>query len=398
MVREVQIERSRRMEGTGEYYFSRRLREIGELEEATGRDIIKLAMGSPDLPPAREVIDTLAEVAHRPDVHRYMSFRGEPILRKAFAAWYGRWYGVELDYETEVLPLIGSKEGIMHICMTFLGKGDKVLVPDPGYPTYSSAVRLSGGTIVPYALNKRNGFMPDFEAMEREGVDGVKIMFVNYPNMPTGQTPTPELFERLVAFGSRHNILIVHDNPYSFTRNPGLPRSIFGTAGARSVALELNSLSKSHSMAGWRVGVVVGNRKWLDAILAFKSNMDTGMFYPIQAAAATALSLPQEWFDSLNAVYYRREKQGYALLDALGCPYRPNQAGLFIWAELPESYPGDSFDFSDEVLDRCDVFLTPGAIFGSEGRRYIRVTLCLPEEVLEKAAARIRERWTLKGH
>lgn len=381
------------MEGTGEYYFSRRLREISELEESTGRDIIKLAMGSPDLPPARVVIDRLAAEARRPDVHKYMSFRGEPILRKAFADWYGRWYGVELDYETEVLPLMGSKEGIMHICQTFLNKGDRVLVPDPGYPTYSSTVRLSGGTIVRYALNKSNGFMPDFGAMERDGVEGVKIMFVNYPNMPTGQTPTTELFERIVAFGAKHNILIVHDNPYSFTRNPGPARSIFETKGARKVALELNSLSKSHSMAGWRVGVVVGNREWLDAILTFKSNMDTGMFYPIQAAAATALSLGQEWFDELNTIYYRREKQGYALLDALGCTYRPHQAGLFIWAELPDGYEGDSFAFSNEVLERCDVFLTPGAIFGSEGRRYIRITLCCPVDLLGKATYRIKERW-----
>lgn len=393
MFQEVKIERSERMEGTGEYYFSRRLREIGEWERATGRQVIRLAMGSPDLPPAQEVIDRLKREAQRPDVHMYMSFRGEPVLRKTFAEWYARWYGVKLDYEGEVLPLIGSKEGIMHICQTFLDRGDKVLVPDPGYPTYRSAVRLSGGEPVFYTLNKENGFLPDFESIERHGVAGVKLFFINYPNMPTGQTPAPGLFERIVAFAAKHNILVVHDNPYSFTRNTQPPASILSVPGARSVALELNSLSKSHSMAGWRVGVVTGRREWIDAILAFKSNMDSGMFYPIQAAAATALSLGQEWFDSLNEIYYRRERQAYALLDALGCNYRPRQAGLFVWAELPPGYDDDSYAFSDEVLERCAVFLTPGAIFGSEGRRYVRITLCTPEERLAEAAARIRERW-----
>ena len=314
-----------------------------------------------------------------------MSYKGEPILRKAFADWYRKWYRTELDYNSEVLPLIGSKEGIMHICMTFLNAGDKVLVPNPGYPTYSAAVRLSGGVMVPYALNKQTGFYPDFEAIERAGLDGVKMMLVNYPNMPTGQTPSMELFQRIVDFGAAHNILIVHDNPYSFIRNAAAPISIMEAEGARDVALEMNSLSKGHSMAGWRVGVVVGKKEWIDSILTFKSNMDSGMFYPVQAAADTALSLGEEWFEELNAIYYGREKQAYALLDALGCKYRPHQAGLFVWAELPEEYEGDSFAFSDEVMEKCDVFLTPGGIFGSEGRRYIRITLCCPEELLKKA-------------
>ena len=389
MSKGVNIERSHRLDGIGEYYFSRRLREIAEIEASTGRQIIKLAMGSPDLPPAQSVIDRLATEAQRPDVHKYMSYKGEPILRKAFADWYKRWYGVEFDFNSEVLPLIGSKEGIMHICMTFLNNGDKVLVPNPGYPTYSAAVRLSGGEMMPYVLNKETGFLPDFEAIEKGGLDGVKMMIVNYPNMPTGQTPTMELFEKIIAFGAKHNILILHDNPYSFVRNPH-PISIMAVDGARDVAMEMNSLSKGHSMAGWRVGVIMGKKEWIDAVLTFKSNMDSGMFYPIQAAADTALALGEEWFEELNDIYYSREKQGYELLDALGCRYRKGQAGLFIWAEIPDDYEGDSFAFSDEVMDKCDVFITPGAIFGSEGKRYVRITLCCPAELLEKAAAKVK--------
>lgn len=387
----VTIERSHRLDGIGEYYFSRKLREISEIEAATGRQIIRLAMGSPDLPPHQSVIDRLSKEAQRPDVHKYMSYQGEPILRKAFADWYKRYYNVDVDFKSEVLPLLGSKEGLMHICQTFLNVGDKVLVPNPGYPTYSAAVRLSGGVMVPYSLNKQTGFLPDFEAIEAAGLEGVKMMLVNYPNMPTGQTPTPDLFEKLVAFGSKHNILIIHDNPYSFVRNPK-PMSILQVEGAMEVAMELNSLSKGHSMAGWRVGAIFAKKEWIDAILCFKSNMDSGMFYPVQAAAETALSLGDEWFKELNEIYYAREKQGYELLDALGCTYRKGQAGLFIWAELPESYEGDSFQFSDEVMEKCDVFVTPGAIFGSEGKRYVRITLCCPAELLEKAAQRVRER------
>jgi aspartate/methionine/tyrosine aminotransferase len=387
----VTIERSQRLDGIGEYYFSRKLREISEIEAATGRQIIRLAMGSPDLPPHQSVIDRLAKEAQRPDVHKYMSYQGEPILRKAFADWYKRYYNVDVDFKSEVLPLLGSKEGLMHICQTFLNVGDKVLVPNPGYPTYSAAVKLSGGVMVPYSLNKQTGFLPDFEAIEAAGLEGVKMMLVNYPNMPTGQTPTPELFEKLVEFGAKHNILIIHDNPYSFVRNPQ-PMSILQVEGAMEVAMELNSLSKGHSMAGWRVGAIFAKKEWIDAILCFKSNMDSGMFYPVQAAAETALSLGDEWFKELNDIYYAREKQGYELLDALGCTYRKGQAGLFIWAELPESYEGDSFQFSDEVMEKCDVFVTPGAIFGSEGKRYVRITLCCPAELLEKAAQRVRER------
>lgn len=385
----VTIERSHRLDGIGEYYFSRKLREISEIEAATGRQIIRLAMGSPDLPPHQSVIDRLSKEAQRPDVHKYMSYQGEPILRKAFADWYKRYYNVDVDFKSEVLPLLGSKEGLMHICQTFLNVGDKVLVPNPGYPTYSAAVKLSGGVMVPYSLNKQTGFLPDFEAIEAAGLEGVKMMLVNYPNMPTGQTPTPDLFEKLVAFGSKHNILIIHDNPYSFVRNPK-PMSILQVEGAMEVAMELNSLSKGHSMAGWRVGAIFAKKEWIDAILCFKSNMDSGMFYPLQAASVEALGLGDEWFSELNKTYYEREKYGYELLDALGCKYIKGQAGLFIWAEVPEWFEGDCFAFSDKVLAECDVFVTPGGIFGSEGTRNIRISLCVTAELLAKAAGKIK--------
>ena len=303
MAKAVNIVRSHRLDGIGEYYFSRRLREIAEIEAATGRQIVKLAMGSPDLPPHQSVIDRLAKEAQRPDVHKYMSYQGEPILRKAFADWYKKWYHVDLDFKSEVYPLIGSKEGIMHICMTFLNPGDKVLVPNPGYPTYSAGVKLAGGVMVPYALNKQTNFYPDFEAIEKAGLDGVKMMLVNYPNMPTGQVGSMELFEKIIDFGAKHNILIVHDNPYSFIRNSAGPLSIMAVEGAKEVALELNSLSKGHSMAGWRVGVLVGKAEWLKDVMTFRSNMDSGMFYPIQAASETALSLGEEWYwPSINEV------------------------------------------------------------------------------------------------
>ncbi len=392
MLQSVNIKRSERLDGVGEYYFSQKFREIAEIEATTERKIIKLAAGSPDLPPHSSVIETLCEVSKRPEVHRYMSYKGEPVLRNAFSKWYKEWYGVEFNPATEILPLIGSKEGLMHISMTFLSKGDRVLVPNPGYPTYSSAVKLAGGEMVSYALNASNNFEPDFDAIEAAGLDGVKMMMINYPNMPTGERGSRELFERVIAFGAKHNILIVHDNPYSFIRNPK-PLSIMAIEGAKDVALELNSLSKGHSMAGWRLGVVVGKQEWIDSILTFKSNMDSGMFYPMQAAAATALSLGEEWFEELNAVYRRREVLAEDILNTLGCKFRAGQAGLFIWAELPEGYKGNCYDFTDEVLEKCDVLIIPGAIFGDEGERYIRITLCCPEEQIAEAAERIRSKY-----
>jgi aspartate/methionine/tyrosine aminotransferase len=272
--------------------------------------------------------------------------------------------------------------------MTFLQAGDKALIPDPGYPTYKACVTLAGAEPVAYPLKKENGYYPDFEELEKMDLSGVKLMIANYPNMPTGTVPTVELFEKMVAFCAKHNIMLLHDNPYSFIRND-LRLSILSVDGAKDVAMELNSLSKGHSMAGWRVGFLVGRADWISDVLRFKSNMDSGMFFPVQAAAAEALGLGHEWFSELNEIYYSREKEGYRLLDALGLSYRQNQAGLFIWADLPESYKGDCFDFSDMVLDTFDVFVVPGGIFGEQGRRSIRISLCVPAEVLAKAANKV---------
>ena len=389
MAKAVNIARSHRLDGIGEYYFSRRLREIAEIEAATGRQIVKLAMGSPDLPPHQSVIDRLAKEAQRPDVHKYMSYKGEPILRKAFAEWYKKWYRTELDYNNEVLPLIGSKEGIMHICMTFLNKGDKVLVPNPGYPTYSAAVRLSGGEMVPYALNKQTGFYPDFEAIEKAGLDGVKMMLVNYPNMPTGQTPTMELFQKIVDFGARHNILIVHDNPYSFILNDN-PMSILAVPGSKDICIEMNSLSKSHNMSGWRIGMLASNPQFIEWILKVKSNIDSGMFRPLQMAATKALSCSQEWYDQLNEVYRNRRDIAEKIMKALGCSYDPSQAGLFVWGKIPDSAT-DAESLADEILYNAHVFITPGFIFGSRGNRYIRISLCAPEKKMQEALHRIEK-------
>ena len=388
----VEIRPSHRMDCIKEYYFSKKNREIAELRKQC-RDIISLGIGSPDMPPHQRVIDRLASEAQRDDVHAYQPYNGSDLLREAYAAWYEKWYNVKLNPKTEVLPLLGSKEGIMHICMAFLDAGDKVLVPNPGYPTYRAAVTLAGGEVLEYHLNESTDFYPDFDAIEKEDLSRVKLMFVNYPNMPTGTLPTVELFEKLVAFAEKHNILLVHDNPYSLVRN-NLQLSLLSIPGAWDVAIEMNSTSKGHSMAGWRVGVVVGRSEWIADILRFKSNMDSGMFFPVQAASAEALALGNEWFDELNATYYAREAEGYALLDALGCEYRKNQAGLFVWAKIPASFEGDCFAFSDKVLDECDVFITPGGIFGSEGERYIRISLCMPKERLAEAAERVKSRFT----
>ena len=384
----VEIKPADRLDSIKEYYFSKKNREIAELREQ-GRDIVALGIGSPDMPPAASVIERLAKEAERPEVHAYQPYNGTALLRGAFADWYKKWYNVTLDPKSEVLPLLGSKEGIVHICMTYLSKGDKALIPNPGYPTYRSGVPLAGGVPVDYKLKKENGYLPDFAEIEAAGLDGVKLMFVNYPNMPTGTHATRELFEQLVAFAAKHNIMLVHDNPYSFVRNNNY-LSILDIEGAKDVALEMNSLSKGHSMAGWRVGVVVGRADWISDILRFKSNMDSGMFYPLQAASVEALSLGDEWFSELNKTYYEREKYGYELLDALGCKYIKGQAGLFIWAEVPEWFEGDCFEFSDKVLAECDVFVTPGGIFGSEGKRNIRISLCVTAELLAKAAGKIK--------
>ena len=378
---------SKRLKGIGEYYFSQKLREIEELNKA-GKNIINLGIGSPDRPPHPDVIKVLQEESAKPDMHAYQSYKGSPVLRKAMSDWYKKWYHVELDPDTEILPLIGSKEGIMHICMTYLDKGDEVLVPDPGYPTYTSAVKLAGAKCVEYKLREKNNYEPDLDKLQKKKLKKVKLMFVNYPQMPTGQLPTKELFERLVAFGKKNKILIVHDNPYSFILN-NEPLSLLSIYGAKDWVIELNSLSKSHNMAGWRVGMLCGAKERIEEVLRFKSNMDSGMFLPVQLAAAKALSLGKEWHEEVNKVYKARREKVFELLDLLGCTYSKEQAGLFVWARAPEIYK-DGFTLSDEVLYKSNVFITPGGIFGGAGKKYVRVSLCSTEEKIQEAARRIK--------
>jgi LL-diaminopimelate aminotransferase len=378
---------AKRLDGIGEYYFSQKLREIDELNKA-GKQIINLGIGSPDLPPHPDVIATLAAESVKPNVHAYQSYKGSPILRKAFADWYKKWYNVELNIDTEILPLIGSKEGIMHICMTYLNEGDEVLVPNPGYPTYRSAVKLAGGVCVDYDLTEANHYEPDFAELEKKDLSKVKLLFVNYPQMPTGQNGNKALFEKIVAFGKKHDILIIHDNPYSFILND-TPLSLLSVEGAKEVVIELNSLSKSHNMAGWRVGVLVGAKERIDEVLRFKSNMDSGMFLPLQLAAATALGLGKEWHDEVNKVYSARREKVYELLDMLGCCYSKKQVGMFVWAAIPAKYK-TGYELADEVLYNSNVFITPGGIFGSAGDQYIRVSLCGSIERFEEAIKRIK--------
>jgi len=378
---------ARRLQGTEEYYFSKKLREIEHLNQ-TGVQVINLGIGSPDLPPHPDVINTLAEQAARPDVHGYQSYRGAKALREAIAAFYRQWYQVELNPESEILPLMGSKEGIVHISMTYLDEGDEVLVPDPGYPTYRAASQLAGAVCRSYTLREDQGWLPDFESLSRQDLSKVKLMWLNYPHMPTGALPTQEFFERCVAFARRYGILLCHDNPYSFILNDQ-PMSLLSVDGAKEVALELNSLSKSANMAGWRVGMLCGKADRINDVLRFKSNMDSGMFLPLQLAAAQALSLPASWYAGLNETYKRRREKVWALLDQLGCAWNPRQAGLFVWARIPAGW-SDGFVFSDAVLHQTGVFITPGGIFGQQGLPYVRLSLCQPEPVLDEALQRIR--------
>lgn len=381
---------STRLDGIGEYYFSQKLREIASLN-AEGKNIINLGIGSPDMPPHPDVIKVLQEESAKPNVHAYQGYKGVPELRNAFASWYKKWYSVSLDAETEILPLIGSKEGIMHICMTYLNEGDGALVPNPGYPTYSSAVKLSGGAGINYELKASSNWQPDFFEIEKaiQHHEKVKLMFVNYPHMPTGQLPDQKLFENIIAFGKKHNILIVHDNPYSFILNE-TPMSILSVPNAKDTAIELNSLSKSHNMAGWRVGVLCGSRERIEEVLRFKSNMDSGMFLPLQLAAAKALQLGKDWHDELNKAYAKRRELVMELLASINCSPAKNQAGMFVWAAIPSSYK-DCYELSDEILYGSNVFITPGGIFGSAGERHIRVSLCSTEEKLRQAIGRIQK-------
>ncbi|MBI2272995.1 MAG: aminotransferase class I/II-fold pyridoxal phosphate-dependent enzyme [Chitinophagaceae bacterium] len=379
---------STRLEGIGEYYFSQKLREIEELNKQ-GKNIINLGIGSPDLPPHPDVVKVLQEEAEKSNTHAYQSYKGSPVLRNAIAAWYARWYGVTINPDTEVLPLIGSKEGIMHICMTYLNDGDEALIPNPGYPTYSSAVKLAGGKAVSYEMKEGNNWEPDFAALEQMDLRKVKLLWVNYPHMPTGQLPTVALFEKIVAFGKKHNILVCHDNPYSFILNE-TPMSLLSVEGAKEVVIELNSLSKSQNMAGWRVGMLCAAKERIEEILRFKSNMDSGMFLPVQLAAAKALSLGKDWYDDINAIYTARREKVFELLQLLHCEFSKDQVGLFVWAKIPATYPS-GYALSDEVLYNANVFITPGGIFGSAGNGYIRVSLCGSIEKFEEAINRIKK-------
>ncbi|MBO9151127.1 pyridoxal phosphate-dependent aminotransferase [Chitinophaga sp. GCM10012297] len=379
---------AKRLQHTEEYYFSRKLREIDDMNKA-GANVINLGIGSPDLPPHPSVTAALNEHAAKPNTHAYQGYKGIPALRQAIAGWYGRYYNVPLNPDMEVLPLIGSKEGIMHICMTFLQEGDEALIPDPGYPTYRSAVQLSGATPVTYDLDVANDWQPDLAALEQRDLTNVKLMWVNYPHMPTGAQAKKDTFEKLVAFATKHHILLCHDNPYSFILNDR-PASLMATPGAKEVALELNSLSKSGNMAGWRVGMLVGKAEFLNDILRFKSNMDSGMFQPVQMAAVAALELGPEWYAELNTIYAGRRKKVFELLELLGAQFDRNQVGMFVWAKIPAGY-ADGYAVSDAVLQKAHVFITPGGIFGANGQQYIRVSLCRDEQVFAEAIERVRK-------
>lgn len=381
------IEPAHRLGQVEEYYFSLKLREIATMR-AAGKDVLNLGIGSPDLPPHPEVIKTLQQASAAPANHAYQSYQGLPELRQAFAEWYKKYFSVDLDSTTEILPLIGSKEGIMHISMAFLNPGDEVLIPNPGYPSYRSATELAGGIARAYELSESNGWFPDLNALEREDLSKVKIMWVNYPHMPTGTPAKSSFFNELVAFAQRNRILLVNDNPYAFILSEE-QLSILAVPGAKTVALELNSLSKAHNMAGWRVGMVAGSATYLQTILRFKSNMDSGMFKPLQLAAKTALELPSSWYEKQNEVYQKRRLLAEQLLKTIGCQILPNQVGMFVWARVGEQYP-DGYALTDKVLSDSHVFLTPGGIFGSAGDAYVRISLCSPVEVLETAMTRLR--------
>lgn len=376
-----------RLKYTDEYYFSKKLREIEEMNRE-GAKVLNLAIGSPDLPPPSIVIETLIKEVQNPDSHGYQNYKGILPLRQAIATWYNRHYGVSLNADTEILPLLGSKEGVMHICMTYLEEGDECLIPNPGYPTYQSAVKISGAKAISYELKEENNWLPDLKELEKQNLDKVKMMWINYPHMPTGSNATQAFFEELIAFAKKHDILICHDNPYSFILNEK-PISILSIPGSKEIAIELNSLSKTFNMAGWRMGMLIASEVRISEILRFKSNMDSGMFLPLQKAAAQALSVSDEWYLSQNKIYESRREKVYELLDLLGCKYSTNQVGLFVWASIPISYP-DGYALSDEVLQSSRVFITPGGIFGTAGDKYVRVSLCNDEAVLEVAIERLK--------
>lgn len=383
-----QIVPADRLNTVNEYYFSIKLKEVAEMN-AQGKNVISLGIGSPDLPPSPETIKQLSEVAAQSDAHGYQPHVGIPQLRKAFADWYKKAYNVDLDPAKEIQPLIGSKEGILHISMAFLNPGDSVLVPNPGYPTYTSVSRLIGANIVPYDLDENNNWQPDFEALEKTDLSNVKLMWVNYPNMPTGANGSLSLFQKLVAFGKKHGILIVHDNPYSFILNNN-PISILQVEGAKEICIELNSLSKSHNMPGWRLGMIASNPQYIQWVLKVLSNIESGIFKPMQLAAVAALNNSKQWHKENNIeIYADRRKSAEEIMDLLGCTYDKNQVGMFLWGKIPDTYKS-SEELADKILYQANVFLTPGFIFGSKGERYIRISLCCNKTMLKEALERIK--------
>lgn len=383
----VQISTASRLNSVEEYYFSTKLKQIAQCK-AEGIPVINIGIGSPDLAPSKKTIDALTAAAANPDHHAYQGYQGIPALRKAFADFYATHYQVSLNPASEVLPLMGSKEGIMHIAMAYLEAGDETLIPNPGYPTYQAACSLAGAKVLPYELSEKTGWLPDLEALELRDLSKVKIMWVNYPHMPTGAKANRAFFVRLKNFAEKHSILIVNDNPYSFILNDE-PISMLTTPGMMEVGIELNSLSKSHNMAGWRIGALLGKTEFLNPVLKFKSNMDSGMFLPLQLAAVEALSAERIWFEQQNTIYKSRQKLVFELLDLLGCAYDQAQSGMFVWAKTPKVY-ASGYELSDQILKENAVFITPGGIFGSQGNAYIRISLCAKEDIFKEVIQRIK--------
>lgn len=376
-----------RVNSVQEYYFSKKLKEVAEMN-AAGKKVINLGVGSPDLPPSTETIEALCHHARLADTHGYQPYVGIPELREGFAQWYKTWYQVDLDPRTEIQPLIGSKEGILHISLAFLNPGDGVLIPNPGYPTYSSVSKLAGARLITYDLKEALGWQPDFDALERLDLTGVKLMWTNYPNMPTGANASPELYEKLVDFGRRHGIIICNDNPYSFILNEH-PLSILHVEGAKEICIELNSMSKAHNMPGWRMAMLASNAQFVQWILKVKSNIDSGQFKPMQYAAVEALKAPKSWYDNMNKVYRGRRDLAGQIMHAIGCSYDEKQTGMFLWGRIPENAESGEA-IADKILYEANVFVTPGFIFGSNGDRYIRISLCCKETQLEEALNRIK--------
>lgn len=379
-----------RLSAVQEYYFSRKLKEVAMLN-AQGQDIISLATGSPDMPPSKQTVDKLCETAAQPTAHGYQPTVGIPELRQAMANFYKRWYDVDLDPKTEIQPLIGSKEGILHTTLAFCNPGDEVLVPNPGYPTYTSLSKILGAKIVNYNLREDNGWQPDFEELEKMNLDRVKLMWTNYPNMPTGGNARMETYEKLVDFARRHGIVVVNDNPYSFILNEGKKKSILQVPGAKECCIEFNSMSKSHNMPGWRVGMCASNPEFISWILKIKSNIDSGTFRGIQLAAAEALNTNDDaWHKEYNVENYRRRRKiAEEIMTVLGCTFDPSQVGMFLWGKIPEKYANVE-DLTERILHEARVFVTPGFIFGSNGQRYLRISLCAKDEKMAEALQRIK--------